>query len=57
MVEPRHKAKIIRENQKANEQGVAKQSESGSDKVRGILEPPDDIWFPGAILMDMPCAF
>ena len=32
MVEPRHKAKVIRENMKANEQGMAKQSENRSDR-------------------------
>lgn len=32
MVEPRHKVKIIRENQKANEQRIAKQSENGSNR-------------------------
>ena len=59
MVELRHKAKIIRENQKPNEQRIAKQKMRAIGKVRQIreiFEPPDDT-IPLATLMDMPCAF
>lgn len=50
MVEPRHTAKIIKENQEVDEQGIAKLSENRMKErvrqVRKILKPPGGSDFP-----------